>query len=93
MLSRRSILRALGFGAPAAAVVVAIEGAYAKELRAAADKATAGYADAVVTASPVNVGGLSAINAKLGDVTAGRVLNADHSLIIDLRAGTFTAHS
>lgn len=67
MLSRRSILRALGFGAPAAVVAAAV------------GVPTAGT-------SSVNVAGLSAIDANMGDVTAGYVLAINDAAADDLAA-------
>ena len=90
MLSRRSILRALGFGAPAAAVAAAVGVPVLAERSVVVSDA---FVAAVRDNMSREVAKLSAINANMGNVTAGRVLNADHSLIIDLRAGTFTARS
>jgi hypothetical protein len=66
MLSRRTILRALGFGAPAAVVAAAVG------------------VPAAAGTSPVNVAGLSAIDANMGDVTAGYTLAIRDAVAGDL---------
>lgn len=95
MLTRRSILRALGFGAPAAAVAAAVgvpvDGVYAEQMERSQRLITASYIDAV--------------EAEMGDITAGRMIvggvnkpideisSLDGSLTINFDSGTFTVRS
>lgn len=92
MLSRRSILRALGLGAPAAAVAAALPDvpsymAYAEQMERSQRLVTVAYIDA--------------IEAEMGDITAGRMIvsgvnkpideisSPDGSLTINFKSGTF----
>lgn len=95
MLSRRSMIRALGFGVPAAAVVAAV--GLPKPASGGYTLSTAGYAigEAGLDVQwPVS--SLSAVNAEVGEVTAaavstGRVTviakNLHPDAVVDFRDG------
>lgn len=68
MLSRRSMLRALGLGAPAAAVATAVG---LPNIPAAPSSVFFPLADGSITAAKLPVATLSAISGDLGQITAG----------------------
>lgn len=79
MHSRRSILRAFGIGAPAAAVAATLGMVKSAQATPMTD-----------AAAWVNVSTLSAIGGNLGEVTAGRILHAEGRMEIDLDRGVMT---
>ncbi|WP_371346459.1 hypothetical protein [Ancylobacter sp. IITR112] len=83
MLTRRSMIRALGFGAPAAAVAAAFglpkpaNGGY---VLSTADYAVgeagipwADYKDAAIAAPKLSVAELEAVSANIGQIVAGEI--------------------
>ncbi|WP_454683998.1 hypothetical protein [Ancylobacter moscoviensis] len=92
MLSRRSMLRALGLGAPAAAVAAAFG-----LPKLPAPPAPTGFllADGSITAANLPVAALSAISGDLGPITAGKIIGGTRlgeagSMVFDLDGGTLT---
>jgi Iap family predicted aminopeptidase len=90
------MLRALGFGAPVAAVAAAVPqfspsvgkaGAYRAGLVFEADQIVLGRAGI----PPFNVASLSAISGNMGQITAGRLIDGD--AVWDFGAGTLTIRS
>ena len=83
MLSRRSMLRAFGIGAPAAAVAAAVglpkpeSKGYALQTADHAAGETlipwADYKDAAITAPKLSVADLEAITANMGQIVAGEI--------------------
>ncbi len=80
MLTRRSMLRALGLGAPAAAVAAAV-GAPALAETTLTTKgshaATLALPSGMITGERLDVSRLSVIGADMGSLTAGQVLGIE----------------
>lgn len=76
MFTRRSMIRALGFVVPAAAVAAAVglpkpaSGGYALST---SDRVTASYAEAITSATGPDSAVLSAFDSNTGGVVAGRI--------------------
>lgn len=71
MLSRRTLLRALGLGAPAAAAAAAFG---FPEIPAAPAPVFFSLVDGSISAAKIPVATLSAISGDLGQITAGRII-------------------
>lgn len=80
MLSRRSILRALGLGAPAAAVAAVVGAPAVAEATLATKRshaATLALPGRVMTGERLDASRLFVIDANMGSLTAGQVLGIE----------------
>lgn len=93
MFTRRTMLRALGLGVPAAAVAAAslTKVAPLVEPASAVRTSLVFEAERLVLSSrreaPFNVDGLSAVDADMGHVTAGHILSKDRRIAFDPKSG------
>ena len=93
MLSRRSILRALGLGAPATAVAAVVGAPAVAEATLTVNwpySATLGVPGGVASAEGLDVSRLSVTDANMGNVTGGRVRSRDRRTVFDHRSGVIT---
>lgn len=90
MLTRRSMLRALGLDAPAAAVAAAVGApavAEAALTTKGAHAATLPLPIRVMTGERLDVSRLRVIDVDMGGVTAGRIRSRDKRTVFDHRSG------
>lgn len=91
MLTRRTMLRALGLGAPAAAVAACLPAVAGSEPAGAERTSLVFEAGQFVVGRagvpPFNVASLSAISGNMGQITGGLLLSRDGASYVNLATG------